>query len=150
MVGHLGYTPQTHEGDRRVFGDRFEEAQEVLIGALSLQEAGAVALVLECVPERVAEAITGVLRIPTIGIGAGRSCDGQVLVTPDLLGFNPFQFRFVKKYAELRSEAEQAFSTYVAEVKSGAFPGAEHRFRIRRDELEKFRASLPHISGEPE
>ncbi|MDA0747477.1 MAG: 3-methyl-2-oxobutanoate hydroxymethyltransferase [bacterium] len=138
VVGHTGHTPQTREGQRPVFGDRAEDALAVLEGAGALEAAGACAVVLECVPERVAEAITEGLNIPTIGIGAGRPCDGQVLVTPDLLGLNEVSFRYLKRYANVGPEMAKAFSAYVAEVKERRFPGEAHRFLIKTEELRKF------------
>ena len=139
VMGHVGFTPQSAGGEQRVVGSSGDDAAGVFDGARALENAGAVAVVLECVPERVAETITRALAIPTIGIGSGRACDGQVLVAPDLLGVSQVSFRFVKRYADLSSLIRQAFADFVAEVKNRQFPADEHRFRIRREELQKFR-----------
>ena len=94
------------------------------------------------VPERVAEVVTERLAIPTIGIGAGAHCDGQVLVTPDMLGVNNLSFRFVKQYADIRTTMLRAFADYQEDVKHGRFPEDRHRFLIKRDELKQFRQSV--------
>ncbi len=140
VVGHVGHMPQTWKGNRHVYGDRADEAALVLAGALALEAAGAVAVVLECVPEQVAGVVSRALGIPTIGIGSGRRCDGQVLVTPDLLGLNDFSFRYSKRYAELGTTICDAFSAYVKDVKAKRYPAEEHRYRIRNEELRKFKA----------
>lgn len=147
VIGHVGYTPQTRTGARPVFGDRADEALEVLEDALALSRAGALGVVIECVPERVAEIVTKRLSIPTIGIGAGRACDGQVLVLPDMLGTTPHEFRFVKRYADLRPVMGQAFATYCEDVKTRRFPEDHHRFLIKREELRKFRARALQSEG---
>ena len=139
VMGHVGFTPQTASEEQRVVGSSGDDAATVFDGARALEHAGAGAVVLECVPERVAETITRALAIPTIGIGSGRACDGQVLVTPDLLGVNQVLFRFVKRYADLSPLIRQAFADFVTEVKNRQFPADEHRFRIRGEELRKFR-----------
>ncbi len=140
VVGHVGHLPQTWKGNRHVYGDRADEAALVLAGALALEAAGAVAVVLECVPEQVAGVVTRALSIPTIGIGSGRRCDGQVLVAPDLLGLNDYSFRYSKRYAELGRTMCKAFSAYVEDVKGKRYPAGEHRYRIRNEELRKFKA----------
>ena len=142
VIGHVGHTPQTRMSGRAVVGDRADEAHAVFQDARSLEDAGVIAVVLECVPERISEIITDSLRIPTIGIGAGRNCDGQVLVNLDLLGATDARFSFVKQYAELSSVMENAFSEFVADVKVGRFPGEKHRFKIKGEELRKFKASV--------
>ena len=142
VVGHVGYTPQTRTGERPVFGDTAEEARDVLEDAVALETAGALAVVLECVPERVAEIVTDRLLIPTIGIGAGRKCDGQVLVAHDMLGVYASAFRFVKAYAQLEQQMQQAFMDYVAEVKAFQFPEDKHRFKIKSAELRRFKAQV--------
>ncbi len=141
-IGHVGHTPQTSEGRRRVFGDRADEAAAVLEDARALEAAGALAVVLECVPERVAGVVTERLSIPTIGIGAGRRCDGQVLVAPDLLGLNDFTFRYSKRYADLSTTVEKAFAAYIADVKAHRYPEKEHRYLIKTEELRKFQAMV--------
>ena len=107
------------------------------------QAAGCFALVLEAVPARVAGAITAALRIPTIGIGAGPDCDGQVLVWHDLLGINEHQMpRFVKQYAHVAAEVRAGLEQFVAEVRSGAFPTDEHAYKISAEELRLFESEI--------
>lgn len=141
-VGHVGYTPQTRTGKRPVFGDRSEEALAVLADAEALASAGALTVVLECVPERVAEVVTQRLPIPTIGIGAGRVCDGQVLVAHDMLGVYKSHYRFVKTYTDLKRVMHRAFADYVADIKTRRFPEDNHRFKIKSAELRRFRAQI--------
>ncbi len=141
VCGHLGLTPQTATqlGGYRVQGRTAETAKVILADALRLQEAGASMIVLECVPDRVAERISQALRIPTFGIGAGAGCDGQVLVLHDMLGLGggEFQPRFVKRFGELAEATLQAVGAYKDEVVAGTYPAAEHSFTIPDDELEK-------------
>jgi len=140
VVGHLGLTPQSVNlfGGFKVQGKTEEQAKKIIEDALMLQEAGVFAIVLECVPEKLASIITEKLEIPTIGIGAGKYCDGQVLVTQDMLGmYTDFTPKFVKKYANLRDEIQNAAKQYIDEMKSGAFPGSEHVFGIEEDVLKK-------------
>ncbi len=132
VVGHIGLTPQTAEqlGGFKVQGRDAASAEAIKEQAMSLERAGCLALVLECVPETLAQAITRGLKIPTIGIGAGKHCDGQVLVVHDLLGFNNRKVpKFAKKYADLGAVIETAARQYTQEVKTGEFPGQEHSFR---------------------
>lgn len=129
VVGHLGLTPQSiHQmGGFRMQGKTEDAARRIKEDALLLQEAGAFSVVLEAVPADLAREISESLTIPTIGIGAGPHCDGQVLVVNDLLGiYEKFTPRFVKKYAELGTSMKQAFKEYIDEVKAGTFPGPEH------------------------
>lgn len=129
VMGHLGLTPQSvHQlGGFRPQGRDAEAARRLLEDSQILEEAGCFSLVLESVPARLAGLISRRLHIPTIGIGAGAGCDGQVLVTHDLLGlFDRFTPKFVKKYADLHGEMQRAFSEYRAEVESGAFPEEQH------------------------
>lgn len=129
VMGHLGLTPQSVHalGGYRVQG-RGEEAGARLLGeARALEEAGVFALVLELVPGPLAERVTAALSIPTIGIGAGPGCDGQVLVLPDALGLNPsFSPRFLKPFADLHAAASRGVSDFIREVRDGSFPGPEH------------------------
>jgi 3-methyl-2-oxobutanoate hydroxymethyltransferase len=128
VVGHVGLTPQSvrHLGGYKVQRD----ADALLADAEAVAEAGAFALVLECIPAEVAARITSGLPIPTIGIGAGPSCDAQVLVTPDLLGlFEGFRPKFVRRYAELGQAVRDAASRYAEDVHSGGFPSLEEGFR---------------------
>lgn len=146
VIGHVGHTPQSRGGERAVFGDRAEEALGVFESAAALARVGVAALVLECIPERVAETITAAVSAPTIGIGAGRTCDGQVLVSPDMLGVTGAAYRFVKSYGNLGEAARKAFSDFVAEVKSRKFPAEEHRFRIKGEELRRFRKMVTDLA----
>jgi 3-methyl-2-oxobutanoate hydroxymethyltransferase len=129
VMGHIGLTPQSINqlGGHRVQGKTADTAKRLVEDALALEQAGAFAVVLELVPVQLAKLITGKLRIPTVGIGAGPFCDGQVLVINDMLGlFTDFVPRHTKQYARLASAMKNAISEYCAEVKSGAFPTGEH------------------------
>ncbi len=128
VMGHVGLTPQSV---RRLGGFRVQRDEaKVIEDALAVQEAGAFALVLECVPEALARKVTEAVRIPTIGIGAGAGCDGQILVAHDMLGlFDGVRPRFVKQYADLGREVVRAAEAYCREVREGAFPAEEHGFR---------------------
>lgn len=131
VVGHIGLTPQSVHamGGFKVQGKSEEDATRLLRDARAVANAGAFAIVLEGIPTELARTITESLEIPTIGIGAGVHCDGQVLVCYDFLGLTPeLKPKFVKRYAELFSEGRDATARYVAEVKSGAFPDAAHSF----------------------
>lgn len=131
VVAHIGFTPQSVNtiGGARVQG-REEEGAERLIGeAKGLEEAGAFAIVLELVPSAVSARITAAVDIPTIGIGAGAECDGQVLVLPDVLGLNDtFQPKFLKRYAEMAEDVRKALGSWARDVRSGAYPDADHSF----------------------
>ena len=130
VMAHVGLTPQAVNtfGGYKVVG-RGEEAEKVMADARAVEEAGAFSVVLEKVPEGLAARITQSLTIPTIGIGAGVRCDGQVLVVDDMLGlFTDFRPKFVKRYAELGKAADEAIAAYAADVRSRAFPAAEHSF----------------------
>ena len=145
VMGHLGLTPQmVHQfGGFKVQGRTAAAAERLREDALLLEEAGVFALVLEGIPWQVAEVITKELRIPTIGIGAGSSCDGQVLVTNDLLGlFDDFAPKFVKRYANLKETIAAAFTRYRQEVKAGEFPGPEHAFRLDEGEVRRWQEQL--------
>jgi 3-methyl-2-oxobutanoate hydroxymethyltransferase len=131
VMGHIGLTPQSvHKmGGYVVQGKDSDKAHRLLRDARALEDAGCAALVLECIPAELARVITGQLRIPTIGIGAGPHCDGQVLVVNDLLGLDgAFKPKFVKRFAELGGVIEQAVGAYVGEVHQAAFPAEEHSF----------------------
>jgi 3-methyl-2-oxobutanoate hydroxymethyltransferase len=131
VLGHLGLTPQSiHRfGTYRVRGTDPEESARILADAQALEQAGACALVLEKVPAALARDVTRRLRIPTIGIGAGPHCDGQVLVTPDLLGlYTRFKPRFVRRYAELEQAVLEAAARYCADVRAGSFPGSDESY----------------------
>jgi 3-methyl-2-oxobutanoate hydroxymethyltransferase len=128
LIGHIGLTPQSV---RRLGGFKVQrDAERLLEDALAVEAAGAFAVVVECVPSDLAVRLTATLKIPTIGIGAGPGCDGQVLVTPDLLGlYDDLRPRFVKQYADLGLEIRRAVETYCREVREGTFPAPEHSFR---------------------
>ena len=130
VMGHLGLTPQSMLafGGYRIQGREEEAARRLREDALALAEAGAFAMVLEGMPWTLAEAVTAESPIPTIGIGAGEHCDGQILVLHDMLGFGDEEFRFVKRYASVELEIRDAVTRYCAEVREGHFPAAEHRF----------------------
>lgn len=146
VMGHLGLTPQTVSmlGGYRVQGRSALQARGIIDAALALEDAGAFSLVLECVPVDVAREVTARLEIPTIGIGAGPHCDGQVLVFHDLLGLSRGGHapRFVKRYADLYGAAVKAVEAYVSEVQSGAFPAAEHTFQMNEGEDQKLPDAL--------
>jgi 3-methyl-2-oxobutanoate hydroxymethyltransferase len=139
VVGHIGLTPQSVNalGGWRVQGRGDNAADELMKDALAVQDAGAFALVLEMVPAELAAEVTSALHIPTIGIGAGVDCNGQVLVCNDLLGLDTrFSPKFLKRYAELENPIVAAVADYVSEVRSGVFPTAEHSFhrKTRRNQ----------------
>ncbi len=141
VVGHIGLTPQSVNqlGGFKVQGKSAEAAQKLLDDARSLEQAGAFSIVLECVPELLAKKVTESLpTAATIGIGAGKCCDGQVLVCNDLLGFTDgFCPKFVKRYADVYGEIVNAVKGYITDVKSRSFPAAEHTFKIDDDVLDK-------------
>lgn len=139
VCAHLGLTPQSINafGGFKVQGKGKEAAQKLLDEARAVEQAGAFAVVLECVPAKLAKKISESISIPTIGIGAGAGCDGQVLVYQDMLAMYPdFKPKFVKQYTQLGSVMKDAFKQYIAEVKSGAFPSEEHTFKIDDEIIE--------------
>ncbi|MCX5863588.1 MAG: 3-methyl-2-oxobutanoate hydroxymethyltransferase [Deltaproteobacteria bacterium] len=138
VMGHIGLTPQTAGalGGYKVQGRDAQSARRLLAEAKGLAEAGAFAIVLECIPDKLAAAITASIAIPTIGIGAGAQCDGQVLVSHDLLGmFEKFVPSFVKRYADLAPQIAGAITAFRDEVKAGVYPDAEHSF-VMQGEVE--------------
>ena len=140
VCAHIGLTPQSINafGGNKVQGKTEAAAQKLIEDALSVQEAGAFAVVIEAVPKKLATLITSKLDIVTIGIGAGNGCDGQVLVYQDMLGmYSDFTPKFVKKYANLGEVMTAAFKQYDEEVKNSAFPSAEHTYKIDDDIIEK-------------
>jgi 3-methyl-2-oxobutanoate hydroxymethyltransferase len=140
VMGHLGLTPQSVNkfGGFSVQANTASAAQRLLEDALILQQAGCFGIVLESIPARLAEFVSKRLEIPTIGIGAGVGCDGQVLVAPDMLGlFSKFTPRFVKKYAQMNATMNDAFSAYLVDVQNGTFPGAEHVYEMPDSEWEE-------------
>jgi 3-methyl-2-oxobutanoate hydroxymethyltransferase len=145
VMGHLGLTPQsaTKLGGMKAQGRTAAAARRLLRDARELEAAGCFALVLESVPARIAEHVTTAVTIPTIGIGAGPGCDGQVLVWHDLLGINEGPMpRFVKRYADLAGEIRRGISAFAAEVRTGAYPADEHEYKIPGEELRAFEADL--------
>ncbi|MDO5307098.1 MAG: 3-methyl-2-oxobutanoate hydroxymethyltransferase [bacterium] len=143
VLGHLGLTPQSMNliGGHKIQGKTADATKKILECALQLQEAGVFAVVLELLPEESAKYITQNLKIPTIGIGAGVNCDGQIVVSDDILGkFTDFKPKFVKNYADLHSIATKAFENYIHEVKTCEFPAQEQVFDLDEDEKEKLLA----------
>lgn len=140
VMGHIGLTPQSVNafGGFKVQGRDELAAKKLIEDALAVEDAGAFAVVLEGVPSKLASLITKKLNIPTIGIGAGAGCDGQVLVYQDMLGmFSDFTPKFVKKYENIGEKMKNAFSNYIDEVKTEVFPSEEHSFKINEDIIEK-------------
>lgn len=140
VMGHVGLTPQSiHQfGGYRIQGKNHQSGRQIKKDALELQKAGAFCVVIEGVLSDLAEEITRELTIPTIGIGAGPHCDGQILVTNDMLGLNDdFSPKFVKKYADIGQTMKIAFATYIEEIQSGVFPAEEHTYTNQRKPLRK-------------
>lgn len=140
VIGHIGLTPQTAEqlGGFKVQGKNAQAAHRLLDEARELEACGCFCIILECVPDQVARIITKNAKIPTVGIGAGPFCDGQVLVTHDMLGlWNKYPLKFVKKFAHLAEDIRKAVETYKSEVERGTFPDREHSFAISAEELKK-------------
>lgn len=140
VCAHIGLTPQTATklSGFKVQGKDAESAKELLKSGKDLEDAGAFMIVLECIPDLLAEKITKELKIPTIGIGAGRGCDGQVLVYHDMVGlFERFTPKFVKQYINLSPMIRDALIKFKTEVEDGTFPGPEHCFSMKKDEAEK-------------
>jgi 3-methyl-2-oxobutanoate hydroxymethyltransferase len=145
VMGHVGLTPQsaTMLGGFKAQGRTAEKAERLYEDALALEAAGCFAIVLEAVPAAVAARVTEALQVPTIGIGAGAACDGQVLVWHDLLGLYAGKApRFVKRYADLATEAKRALEAYVDDVREGRFPEEQHTYAIPDEELDAFEARL--------
>lgn len=140
VMGHIGLTPQSVNafGGFKVQGKSEEAAKKLIEDALAVEKSGAFALVMEGIPSKLAAMVTEKLSIPTIGIGAGDKCDGQILVYQDMLGmFSDFTPKFVKKYENLGDRMRNAFATYIYEVKNGSFPSEEHGFKIDEEVIEK-------------
>lgn len=140
VMGHIGLTPQSvhNFGGYFVQGKTDEQAKKLIDDAKALEEAGVFSIVLELVPAELAEIISAHVSIPTIGIGAGVGCDGQVLVTHDMLGLYQGTIpKFVKRYTEIGNDIEKATKQYIREVKEGVFPREEHSFHINEDSLKK-------------
>ncbi len=140
VCAHIGLTPQAVNalGGFKVQGKDIESANRLIKDALAVQEAGAFAVVIECVPAALSKKISEMLDIPTIGIGAGSGCDGQVLVYQDMLGmYSDFKPKFVKRFADVGSEMRKGVQDYIGAVKDGSFPAEEHCFKIDQDVIEK-------------
>lgn len=138
VMGHLGLTPQSLHmfGGFKVQGKSLAQAQKIIDDAKALEEAGVFAITLECVPEELSKIITETVSVPTIGIGAGKYCDGQVLVSNDMLGmFSDFVPKFVKQFAHLSPSIEDAVKTYIEEMNNNSFPEKKHTFTIDEDVL---------------
>ncbi|MDD8019772.1 MAG: 3-methyl-2-oxobutanoate hydroxymethyltransferase [Acidobacteriota bacterium] len=136
VMGHVGLTPQSIRriGGFKVQGTEEEKAEEIYRGALALERSGAFAVVLESVPEELAKEISASLKIPTIGIGAGPDCDGQVLVINDMLGLSAgYMPKFVKKYAELTEVISKAVNNYMLDVRQGRFPDDQHSYHLKKE-----------------
>lgn len=140
VLGHLGFTPQLMNtiGGHKIQGKTSEKIEEILTSAKKLEEAGCFAVVLELMPEESAKYVTENLNIPTIGIGAGKYCSGQIVVTDDILGkFTDFAPKFVKKYANLHDTVLNAVEEYIAEVKNELFPSEKESFELNKEEKAK-------------
>ena len=144
VMGHIGYTPQSHyQVGRRVQGRSLEAARNLVRDAQALDEAGAFAVVLELVPAQLAEVITGRTNLPTIGIGAGPECDGQVQVVSDILGlYTDVVPRHTRQFAHLADAMRAGVESYASEVKNGGFPAAEHGSTLEDEVLQELLASL--------
>ncbi len=137
VMGHVGLTPQSihHLGRFKVRGKAVDEARKILAGALDLEKAGVFSVILECVPMELARIVTAKLRVPTIGIGAGPFCDGQILVFHDLVGFmNGYLPKFVKRYTHLHDTLTEAVQAYATDVEAGHFPDDEHSYHFKSDQ----------------
>ncbi len=147
VMGHLGLTPQSVHalGGFRVQGKELEAARAIVDDAIALADAGCFAIVLECVPDGVARLVTDTVPVPTIGIGAGRHCDGQVLVFHDLLGLEDrMRPKFVRRYAELASEGTEAVARFADDVRTGRFPSSKETYHAADTFPDELR-----LSGEP-
>jgi 3-methyl-2-oxobutanoate hydroxymethyltransferase len=150
VMGHVGLTPQSihHFGQFKVRGKNAEESERILSGALDLERAGVFSVVLECIPLELAQTITEKLRVPTIGIGAGPHCDGQILVLHDMLGYaNGYLPKFVKKYADLKTVIGGAVNEYLEDVRAGRFPDDSHSYHSPADPKGRNRKKSPDGAG---
>jgi len=144
-MGHVGLTPQTAQ-EFKVQGKDADSAKAIITNAKALQGCGCFSIVLECMPAKIAQILTEELSIPTIGIGAGVHCDGQVLVTHDVLGLvSRFKPKFVKQYVNLNDSILAGLKQYRQEVVSGQFPDEQHSYTIHSDELEKLRSNIENV-----
>lgn len=148
VMGHIGLTPQSSGqlGGFKAQGRTAESAWDLLLDARVVEEAGAFSLLLEAIPPEVGQAITGSINIPTLGIGAGVHCDGQVLIISDMLGaFEAFTPKFVKRYANIGEIMVKAFNEYIADVKAKRFPEEKHTYKMPSEEAERFRNMLDKL-----
>jgi 3-methyl-2-oxobutanoate hydroxymethyltransferase len=140
VMGHVGLTPQSiyHFGQFKVRGKEVDEAKKIIQDASNLEKAGAFSVVLECIPMEVAKIITEKLKVPTIGIGAGPYCDGQILVFHDLVGYSDgYLPKFVKKYADIHQLISRAVKEYIDDVREGRFPDSEHSYHFQSEKIEE-------------
>lgn len=140
VMGHIGLTPQSihHLGQYKVKGKEIEEAKKIVTDALNLERAGVFSMVLECVPAQVARIITEKIKIPTLGIGAGPYCDGQILVFHDLVGLSDGHIpKFVKKYIDLNQIIREAVKNYIEDVRGGMFPDQNHSYHLKQEKIEE-------------
>lgn len=150
VMGHVGLTPQSinHFGQFKVKGKGVDEAEKIIQDALMLESAGVFSVVLECIPMELARLITEKLTVPTIGIGAGPYCDGQILVFHDLVGYsNGYLPKFVKKYADIHGLISRAVQEYIEDVKKGEFPDDNHSYHLKPELLQKITGRDTRISG---
>lgn len=149
VMGHIGLTPQSsgQMGGFKAQATTAEAAMALLEDAKAIEEAGAFSLVLEAIPSETGKLITESVKIPTLGIGAGPYCDGQVVIVSDMLGlFEVFTPKFVKKYANLAEEMRRAFREYISDIKDGKFPSEEHCYKMRAGEAERLKEMLKKVS----
>lgn len=142
VMGHIGMTPQSLHmfGGFKVQGKSLEQAQKIIDDAKALEKAGVFAITLECVPEDLSRIISEAVNVPTIGIGAGKYCDGQVLVSYDMLGmYSAFVPKFVKQYSHIATDIEAAVKSYIKEITDGSFPKKEHTFTIDEEVINKLK-----------
>lgn len=140
VMGHIGLTPQSihHLGQYKVRGKEIGEANKIVMDALNLERAGVFSMVLECVPAQVARIITEKIKIPTLGIGAGPYCDGQILVFHDLVGLSDGHIpKFVKKYIDLNQIIREAVKNYIEDVRGGMFPDQNHSYHLKQEKIEE-------------
>jgi len=140
VMGHIGLTPQSihHLGQYKVKGKEIGEAKKIVMDALNLERAGVFSMVLECVPAQVARIITEKIKIPTLGIGAGPYCDGQILVFHDLVGLSDGHIpKFVKKYIDLNQIIREAVKNYIEDVRGGMFPDQNHSYHLKQEKIEE-------------
>ncbi len=148
VMGHVGLTPQSiyHFGQFKVRGKEVAEAKKIIRDALNLEKAGVFSVVLECIPLEVAKVVTEKLKIPTIGIGAGPYCDGQILVFHDLVGFSDgYLPKFVRKYVDIHQLISQAVKEYIDDVKQGKFPDSDHSYHFQPEKTKELTGKKPKL-----